>query len=58
MTNFRERPVCRTFIESLCKEYDCNLKELWYLSGEKFSLSTGLYMQLRKMLKEKGIKVE
>ena len=55
MRNYKERPYCRTILMHLCKEYNCNLKGLWYLNGENFSLSTGLRKQLKKMLFESGV---
>jgi len=57
MPNYRERPRYRNVIMQLCKEYNCNLKGLWYLEGDKFGLSPSLRKQLIKMLHEKGIEV-
>ena len=58
MIDYKERPHCRIAIESLCKEYDCSIKELWDRNGEDFSLSSDLRKQLKKMLQEQGLEVK
>ena len=57
MINYRERSHCRVAIKTLCKEYNCDIKELWDRNGEDFSLSTDLRMQLKKMLQEIDLEV-
>ena len=58
MRDYKERPHCRTSIEHLCRKYNCDLRGLWDLNGEIFTLSKNLRLQLKKMLQENGLEVK